>query len=170
MAMTAPVQFSFSLQDSEGVLAALTMYALADPSKTIGNLITDWGTVAGLIDPITGGSIVRGKVALIQTGTSPGGKPVVGSPIEQTALFTLSNATNTRSFGQDVPSFLTSKIAGGRPNLADSDVSAFVTALTTPATDYAFTSNQFLVLSALRKAELSFRKHRRTLARLSSET
>lgn len=169
MAYDTPIQFSFSLQDSEGVIAAETLYANADSTKLVSDLVTDYGTVLGLVEGITAGKVIHGRVSLQFGASTTGGRPVAGVPIEQTALFTEGNASNSRSFGVDVPSFLTSKISGGRPNLADTEVAAFVSALDTPATDYEFTNNQFIALNGLRRAELSFRKHRRALTRLSSE-
>jgi hypothetical protein len=170
MAFTAETQFSFTLLDQLGTEASVVIYALADPTKTLTNIAADWATWAGLLDLITGGQIIRGQVRLVQTpGGGLKGSPASGSRVEQTGVFDLTNASNMRLFGQPVPSISDGVIVGGQIDLTDTNVANFVTALHTATANSEPTSNQFLVLSALNDAFLSFRKRRKQLSRSSRE-
>lgn len=169
MAKTQEAQLTFTLQDQIGVKAANTYYLLVDPAMTITQFAALWASQAGLIDLITSGAIIGGKAELVFPTLGTVGKPAAGSRVEQTGLFTLGNASNTRSFGEDVPSLADSKIVSGHIDLSDTDITNYVTALTTPATLSEFTNNQFLVLNALRTAAVTFRKRRRLERALTLE-
>jgi len=169
MAKTQAAQMSFTIQDGIGVKAANTYYLLVDPAITVTQLNTEWAAQAALIAAVIDGNIIGGKVSIVQTIASQMDKPTSDSRVEQTGLFTLGNASNTRSFGEDVPTWSNGKIVGGKIPLTDSDVEAYVGALTTPQTLYEYTNNQFLVLNALRSAAITFRKHRRPERALTYE-
>lgn len=169
MAKTQEAQFSYTVMDEIGVKAAITEYLLIDPTMTVTQLAALWQSNELLIDAVVGGQILHGKAELVLVPDGGKGSPVAGSRVEQTGLFTLGNASNPRSFGQDFPAWADTKISGGHIPLADTDVAALVTALTTPATLSEFTTNQFLVLAALRQTAITFRKRRRLESRLTTE-
>jgi hypothetical protein len=170
MAFTQQSQFSFTILDQLGVEATMRIYVLADPTKTIANLASDWQTWAGLIDLIVGGQILHGtaRLMLLPTGDEKT-SPAAGSRVEQTGNFTFPNASNSRLFGEAVPSISDSVIVSGRIDLTDTNVSSFYTAMSTATANTEPTNNQFLVLDALHSAFLSFRKRRRSLDRVSYE-
>lgn len=169
MAKTQEAQFGFTIQDGIGVKASHTEYLLLDPTMTVAQLVTEYNAQAALVQAICDGNILGGKASLVFNLAPASGKPTADSRVEQTGLFTLGNASNGRSFGEDVPALANSKIVSGKINLADTDVIAFYGALTTPASLYEFTTNNFLVLNALRSATVTFRKHRRAERALSFE-
>jgi len=170
MAFTQDVQYSYTLLDGLGSHASMVIYAKADPTKTLTNILADWETFAALIDLIVGGQILHGQVRLL---TAPSGSekssPGSTSRVEQTGVFDFPNATNSRIFGEAVPSLADSVIVGGQIDLTDTNVANFVTAMSTATANSEPTTNQFLVLTALRDAFLSFRKHRKQLSRSSFE-
>jgi hypothetical protein len=170
MAFTQQVQYSFTLMDELSVKATEVIYALADPTKTITNLVADWQAWAALITPLTSAEMLHGQVRIILTPTADqSGKPAAGSRVEQTAVFDFANASTDRRFGEPVPALANSKISSGAINLADADVAAFVTAMHTATANSEPTNNSFQVLTALTDAFLSFRKRRKQLLRATYE-
>jgi len=171
MAYTQALQLSFSLTDGLGTKASTVVYALCDPTKTIANLVTDAQGMATLIAGIVDGKIdeVQARVVLVPS-VDQTGKPDPASRVEQTGVFNFPNVTNTRLFGEAIPSLADAVISGGTIDLG-APVSDFTTAMHSASTNAVFepTSNQFLVLGALHDAFLSFRKRRKSLTRSSYE-
>lgn len=170
MAFTQEVQFSFTAQDELSTKASEVIYALADPTKTIANIVSDWQAWGALITAITSAKLLSGEVRIVLVPTADQtGKPASGSRVEQTGVFNLFNASNDRRFGEPVPAFFNAGITSGAIDLTNADVSAFVTALHTATANSEPTNNQFLVLTSLADAFLSFRKRRKQLSRSSYE-
>lgn len=177
MANTQPVRFTFSVLDELGTRAAITDYALMDPTATVANLIAAWGAQATLLDAVTGCQITGGGVEMSDTNaqmTALGLKsaPVAGSRVEQTGVFNLSNSSTPRRFGIAVAGILDSLISAGRIVITEGgpvdlwlDLIEAAGTATTP--QYANTAGQSLV--ALVDAFLSFRKRRKQLSRSSRE-
>jgi hypothetical protein len=120
------------------------------------------------IAPLTQGVITRVKYILDQpTDFDPSG--AVGD-IEKGALFNFSNATDRYAypiFIPDVnPSILTT---AGLVDLTNADVTAFITLVTTAGTVITAVTKGVRALTGLIDALISFRKHRKPLARKTKE-
>jgi hypothetical protein len=170
MADTVPVTFSVTVIDHEGVEASAPYYALADPTKTIANMLADWQATALLIDGVTAGQILRGKITVgadIGAFVTAGGKsaPIAGSLVEHTGVFNYSNAVTGRRFGLTVPALSQTKVVSGKIDLADAAVAALIAGLKGAIAigHWVNTAEQSLV--ALVDALVSFRKRRRQLER-----
>lgn len=169
VAITQPAQLSYTIQDEIGVKAALTQYLKVDPAMTIAQFLTLFNTQAGLVDLCVSGQLIHGRAEIVAVPSGVKGAPVAGSRVEQTGLFTLGNAANSRSFGQDVPAWSNTKITSGHIPITDTDVANLFGSWITPATLSEFCSNQFLALNALRTTAITFRKRRALESKLTSE-
>jgi len=169
MAKTQPATYSFTVMDEIGVKASITQYLLLDPAMTVAQLAAAWQAQELLVQAVLSAGVQHGDARLDLVPTDGAVTPASGSRVEQTGLFTFGNATNSRGFGQDFAGWSNAKISSGHIPLGDTDVAALVTAMTTPASLSEFTSNQFLVLNALRTTAITFRKRRRLESRLTSE-
>lgn len=177
MANTSQVQFSYHVVDELGVSTAATLYALADPTNQIGDLVAQWRAFELLLQAIIGGSVQRGKVSLIATPAAVA-SPGAGSRVEQQGIFNYLLTGGTKHWGDAAPSLLNSKIVNGKINLADAAVAAYTAAIAaSPAWTGAsagtatgvYASNQFVQLGALVDAFLAFRKRRQQLRSLTFE-
>lgn len=169
MAKTQQAKISMTVQDEIGVKASVTTYLLIDPAITVTQLQGLWNSQAALLDPVIDGAILHGDASIVMTPTGLKTTPVAGARVEQTGLFTFGNTANPRSFGEDIASWASGKIVGGKIPLTDSAVAAFLAPFTTPVTLSEYTTNYFAVLSALRSAAVTFRKHRRAERTLTFE-
>jgi hypothetical protein len=171
VADTQPAQLSYTLLDELGTKASSAFPLMIDPAMTVAQLVTATTAFADLLDAITGGAIISGSSSLLfGTLGAKDGTPAAGSRVEQTGVFNFNNAVTAYRFGEIAPSLADSKISGGTINLVDSDVSAFVTAMTAAITGGGVHTNTARqTLTSLRDAFLSFRKHRKQLTRSSLE-
>jgi len=169
MAYTAQAQYSFTIVDELGVKAAVTLYALLDPTSTVAQIETDWQTAATDIAAISAGAVLHGKASIVLLPGGGAGVPEAGSRVEQTGVFNFTNAANPRHWGADVVALADDKIVAGKIALTDADVLAFTTLMTTPTGHTDFSNNSFIANAALADAFISFRKRRKQLRSLSYE-
>jgi hypothetical protein len=170
MGYTQFARYSISIVDELGTEASGTYYAMLDPSQTITAALAAWTSLATAVDAVIGAQITKGRVDLITL--PPGGAkaaPVAGSRVEQTGLFNFVATGTTHRFGSDTPGFADTKISAGKVNLADADVQALITLLTTVITVLTWCNEHQQALATLKDAILSFRKRRRQLSRTSFE-
>lgn len=172
MAYTQAAHLSFTIQDELGTKASEVIYVLADPTKTVANMVTDLQAWGALITPIIGGRLLSAELCItVVPSADQSGKPAAGSRVEQTGVFNFGNASTSRRFGEAVPSLADSVISGGEINLSDTDVAAFVAAMhaASGTSGTEPTNNAFQVLTGLTDAFISFRKRRKQLLRSSYE-
>jgi hypothetical protein len=171
MANTQRAQLSYSFLDELGTRAAARFPAMLDPAMTLAQLVTATAGLGTLLDAITDGQIISAR-ATVELGVQ-GAKEAPGadSRVEETAVFDFANAVTPYAFGVAVPSFLDTKLDGNHIDLADADVAAFTAAVIATITGGGvFTNFSQQHLTAVRDAFLSFRKHRKQLARTSYTT
>lgn len=170
MADTVPAQFSFTLLDEFGTKGVCLVNALIDPAATITSLNAQWSNILGLLDLITSGQIIGSHYRVLPVITGVKTAPVAGSRIEQSAVFNFSASGTGYKQGVLVPSIRNTMITAGKIDLTNADVIAFFTALVTAVAGVLeWTSANRQALLALLDALLSFRKHRKQLARSSFE-
>jgi len=163
-------QGSLTIRDELGVTATLPFFLEGPDTATLANVRTAIDAIASAADPIIGGQIVEATVTF-HPGLPGGIKavPAAASRVEQTGLFNWSNATTPYKFGIDVPSLANSKISGGKVNLADADVEAFIDIFEAAIGVFTAVTAGYDPLVALLDVALTFRKHRKSLTRSSKE-
>jgi hypothetical protein len=170
MAATQAVRFSATAVDELGTEGAILSYLMADPGQTITQVFTAYDTWVADVDAIIDGQITLGRVDLL--AALPGGlkgSPTAGGRIEQTGNIGFSVHGTSHRYNQVLASFASSKLSAGKINLADTDVAAFITVLTSAALSGWYANQTSQQLNALLDAFLSFRKRRRQLDRSSFE-
>lgn len=162
MAASQHIHFTATGEDSEGIKASTTAQLFIDPTQTIAAALTALAAWTAALNAITGMKITRQGIGLTG-GTLPDatGKPVASSEVQEVAVFDFNQAALTTHYGNSVPAFLESKVSSGRPNLADTDVAAYVTLLTSAALGGTYSGLGNEALTGLYRAFLSDRKHRR---------
>lgn len=168
MAYTQAARFSLTVLDELGTEGSDTYYAMLDPTQTIASLVAAWTSLAGVVDPVTGGQILRGSISILMPEFNPG-KTISGSRVEQTGVFNFLNGTTTRRYGQPIIALNNSVVVAGKINLADAGVAALITFLTTALTVARWVNEAQQPLTTLRDALISFRKRRKQLSRSSYE-
>ena len=159
---------SYRMLDKLGVVVSMPVYVKIDDTKTIAQMLGDANLIGQQIDPISDSQILDYSIAV--TGNAVSGaksSPAATAENERTGLFNFSQATSPYRFGVDVPAIADTKISGGKINLADSDILAFIAALTAAGTALTPESTSLYTLSALLDALISFRKHRKAESRRS---
>jgi len=157
--------------DKLGVETSMPIYLKIDDTKTIAQLVTDANLLGQQVDPISDSQITDFEVRIKNGGGVSGGKsaPAATAENERTGLFNFSQVTSPYKYGVDVPAIADSKISGGKINLSDSDIAAFIAALVAAGTAATPESTSLYTLVALLDALLTFRKHRRAESRRSFE-
>ncbi len=151
-----------TLQDADGDQASVPLYVqYDDATATLSALAAYMAARVAELDAITDAQIV--KQALQIQGSLPGGikvAPVAGSDVERTGLITFNLLTPAgKAYGMDLPGFKTSKFTGDAINLADADVAAWVTAMTTLGGTMNHLNDLWSsTLASARKGTKSFRK------------
>jgi len=170
--MANPDILSIEITDAEGVTASSPIYLNVPSTVTVADLTTLAGEYMTLLDAIIDGQITGATYHIVPAaGAFTGLKsaPVAGSNVESTGLFNFSQTGIKYKFGIDVPSIANSKIVGGRVNLSDSDVAAWMGFMTTVHLTVTVVSKFVLTLVALIDALRTFRKHRTALTKRSFE-
>jgi len=175
--MPSPTIYSFTLQDDSGVKASHIVYVAYDAAtETIGALTGNLAAYGGLLDAITDAKIIDARI-IIDVAPDPSWKaaPVTPSDVERTGLFDFNQANSKYVAPEDVPAMARSKSPKDRINLADADVAAYITNVTQASgiggSHTVFANSKFLnALQSLRDAAITFRKHRRSLSKVSFET
>jgi len=171
MANDTYVLFSYTVEDKFGTKTQTVLPAYVDgAAATVANLKTQWVTGGTDLDAITDGIITGGKVSLV---LPPDGgwndTPGSNSFDERTGMFNFLNGTTKYKFGVKVPSIDEGKLSGGKINLSDTDIAAFISLLTSVFTHGEYVNPGLYALSALADAFLSARKYRRQLDRSTYE-
>lgn len=169
MAANTPAVFSATIQDEAGNKANCNAHLFIDSAQAVSAIDSALSTWLGDLDAITGGQIVSYHVLLrpnlVLTIKSA---PVSGSEVQETASFDFTQAGSSYHYGNLVPAFAeTKETADHKPNLADTDVLAYTTLLTTAVLGGYYSGLGNNQLQALSYAFLPTRKHRKSQNRLS---
>lgn len=174
--MPDPTILSYTIQDSEGVKAVSNYYTAYDGATlSLNGANSNWAALGGLIDAITDGVIIGGGIKIpLQPSGGWKTSPTNPTQVANGGMFDMNQANIKYVQEVLIPAFATSKITSGRINLADTDVAAFIAAITSGAglypLDPMFVNSKYLnALESLRDAFLNTRKHRRQLVKSSFE-
>jgi hypothetical protein len=154
--------------DAYGITGSTDYFITADDTKTIAQLMTDVGTLASNTEALSQANEYRTQVTLIQ---DPGTSPVPGAgDIEKGGLFNFSNTTDDYKTGYLIPDINPAVLnSAGLIDLTNADVTTWITYLTTAHTVITVVTKGVRALSGLVDALISFRKHRKPLARKTKE-
>jgi len=164
------IQASLNIIDELGTTATLPVFLEGPDTATLANVSTAINAIASAADPIIGGQIVDSTVTF-HPGL-PGGikvTPAAGSRVEQTGLFNWSNSVTPYKFGIDVPSIANGVISGGKIDITDADVEAFIDIFEAAIGVFTAVTGGYDPLLSLIDVALTFRKHRKQLTRSSRE-
>lgn len=168
--MADPTILSYKIQDKEGVETAHSIFVDGPSSGLLSDLQDYAAAYATVLDGITDGIIVSGRID-VPMSTLSGLKTTAGpNDVEKTGLFNFANSSSRYKIPEDVPAVAQAVIASGRIDLSNTNVQAWITFLETTSHTISAVSKFLLVLQNLVDAVLTFRKHRKLLIRRSFET
>lgn len=155
--------------DAYGITGASTYNVTIDDTKTVAQLLTDVTALATATEALSQANEYKTQVTIV---ADPGTTPIRGAgDIEKGALFNFSNATDAYLQGFLIPDVNPSILNGaGLVDIANVDVAAWITYLTTAHTVITVVTKGVRALSALVDALVNFRKHRKPLTRRTKET
>jgi len=163
-----PALVSVHFVDAYGIPGQSPYFVQLDDTKTIAQLDTD---LSGLIVDVA--ALSQGVATSITcTITRPTGidPTTAAGYIEKGALFNFNNATDAYATGYLIPDINPSVLTStGLIDLTNSAVIAFITYVTTAHTVITVVTKGVRALTSLRDALITFRKHRKPLARKTTE-
>jgi len=160
---------SIQLLDATGVVGAFDQpFTFDDASTTLANLIAAMQGLSTQVDAVSEG--LTQKIRMTLDIALPSGinvlKPVAGSDLEETGLFTMNVLGNIYSYGVDVPAYLQTEFTGKNIQTSAPPTSSFINYLITTATgSVKWADRGKNQLSAVVRARKTFRKRRRALQR-----
>jgi hypothetical protein len=158
---------SFSVIDDTGVAASIDIpFKFDDATATLANLTAWMSGLASAVDDVTEAQLLKSRMTLILT--LPGGikaSPVAGSDVEETGLFTWNVSGSSNAYGEDYAAFIQSAFVGKTINQADASVAALIAYLNVASNTIIGTDRYQNALTTVKRAEKTFRKHRRALKR-----
>lgn len=158
---------SCSIEDAYGIRATTDAFATVDDTKTVAQMMTDVGAWALLNQEMSQGSLVEYSVRVVDGLVSPA---TPAGDIEKGGLFNFSNATDHYAQGYWIPDINPSVLnAQGLIDLTNVTVTDFITFMTTAHTAITIVTKGVRALNGLIDALISFRKHRKPLARKTKE-
>lgn len=161
---------SFTIVDELGIEASLPIYTQMPDTMTLAQAISVAEAVETDLDAVTAGQILKCQLKFtVPPASGIKTAPAVGSRVEQTALLNFNTTVTTKRNGFSVPAIANSLISGGKIIVASGAVKALADLLITGSGSALFTNALDQVLNAWVDAVLSFRKHRKQLARESVE-
>lgn len=162
--MADPTIFNFSLLDDTGWKNNCDFPVAYDgATETVDALIGAWLSYGGLLNAITDAKIVGGSILIpLQRDASWKSAPAEGNNVNQVMNLNFDNDFNQYATSILIPAYKESTLTpGGEPDLADTALAAFITAIITGYASEVFPNSTSLHdLNALRDAFLTVRKVR----------
>lgn len=159
---------SVRVVDAYGIPGSTDYSVEIDDTKTVAQMVSDAIDLLNVELALTQGNEVETIVNVVAHSNGDPG-PGTGD-IEKGALFNFGNASDNYAQGYWVPDVNPSILNGsGLINLSNTDVAAFITFMTTAHTAITVVTKGIRALTSLKDALISFRKHRKPLARKTKE-
>lgn len=157
---------SVETQDAYGITGTTNYFVTIDDTKTVAQMMTDVNNIVSKQQVLSQGATMKGSIRVELSGL--GGTPA--GDIEKGALFNFTNASDPYATGYFIPDVSPSILdANGLVDLTNSDVQAWITALTTAGTVITVVTKGVRALTGLKDALIAFRKHRKPLERRTKE-
>lgn len=160
--------FSLAMVDKYGIEGNTQSFVEIDDTKTVAQLLADLSSWSDVVAPLSQAVGTRERVILeVPTGNDP--TTAVGD-IEKGTLWNFGNASTTYAQGMWIPDVNPSILnSSGLVDLSNVNVTAFITFMTTVHTAVTLVTKGLQALSNLIDVLISFRKHRKPLARKTKE-
>lgn len=154
--------------DRYGIPGQCTVTVEVDDTKTVAQMLADVSTFSGDVSALTQGIVVKESILMeVPTGNDP---TTATGDIEKGALLNFANALTTFKTGAFIPDVSSAVLnANGLLDLTNANVTAFIAFMTTAHTAIRVVTKGLQALSGLVDALISFRKHRKPLARKTTE-
>jgi len=163
-----PAVVSVHFVDAYGIPGQSPYFVTLDDTKTIAQLDTDLSSLIVDVAALSQG-VATSIVCIITRPTGIDPTTALGD-IEKGGLFNFNNAADSYATGLLVPDINPSVLtATGLIDLTNAAVVAFITYITTAHTVITVVTKGVRALTALRDALITFRKHRKPLARKTTE-
>lgn len=163
-----PAIFSATVVDSYGIPGQILVNVEVDDTKTLAQLSTELASWASDMAPLTQGIITKVTFKLVnETGVDPS---TATGDIEKSGVFNFSNATDAYAYPVLIPDVNPAILnAAGTIDLTNTDVTTFISLLTTAGTVITAVTKGVRTLTGLIDALVAFRKHRKPLSRKTKE-
>lgn len=171
MAYTQYVQQTFSLVDAGGVRGSVVLYAKMDPTKTLAQVATDTTDTAVLLDCMTDCQILEARTEIVCPVTGTKDAPANEVNVEKTALLTFNDTqVPVRAYGQDIAGVASAILAStDRIDTSNGDYANWVALMLTPTAVTEYVDARQATLASIRSNAITFRKHRKSQSRVSTE-
>lgn len=159
------VILSLTVEDGDGEIFAVPIYAIAADTATIANIITAAAAMANLVDDVIDGKIVKVGVRLDLTlPVGLKGSAVAGSEVERTGLYNFAATGTKYDAAIDLPAMALSTLVSGTNQIdpANTAVAALVSELVTPGGSLSWADKYGNSIDSLKTARKTFRKHRKS--------
>lgn len=163
MANTLPVRMTATIIDELGVEADCTVYALVDPTATIGYVLSTWSILLSSIDGVTAGRIVRSQFCALPALPALKGVPADGSRVQQTGLLTVTGTATTRRDSVAVPALSNTLIADGAIVTATGPVASLIRLLQTGGASLEPTTSDWDGPLTFKDSLITFREYNQQL-------
>ena len=160
---------SVEVVDAYGISGEVFVNVTIPDTATLAQVASDVAALVALITPLTSGVQPKAITRLVLPGDGLDPATALGD-IEKGGLFNFSNATDSYKYGELVPDINPGVLnSSGLIDLTNTDVTNFVTWMTTAHTALTPVTKGNRALTALADALITFRKHRKPLSRKTKE-
>jgi len=158
---------SAHIVDQYGIPGEAQVIIELDGTKTLDQLAADVAAYNLVVQPLTQGINPETQVRINFEGASVTG---AAGDIEKGSLWNFDNASDSYAQGVYVPDIQPAILnTSGLIDLTNTDVTNWITYLTTAHTVITVVTKGIRALTSLRDALISFRKHRKPLSRKTKE-
>lgn len=163
------LRFHAGIVDSAGIRSTVLSHLLVDDGSTLAATNTALQAWITALTAIEGAKIVTANAGLYAAvGASQAGKPVSGSEVEETGVWSFNQTGTAFRYGQAVPGLLETVIVGGEIDPTNAGVIAWEGLLTAPVLSGNYTGNDSDALASVYKTFLAVRKRRKQLTAKST--
>lgn len=160
---------SVDVIDAYGITGQLMLNVEIPDTATLAQLATDVAALVASTQAMSQGIATKATTRLTYAGSGDSPADALGD-IEKGALFNLKNGTDAYLYGALVPDPSTAILNGaGLVDLTSTPVTDFISLLTTAHPAITYITKGARPLTALNDALITFRKHRKPLARKTKE-
>lgn len=175
MAYTTLAVVSATVKDTWGTETSAPAYALADPTQTINEMVTEAQAYVKALDGVTDGQVTKMHIQIVPalpTGLKTAA--VSGAKVEQTGIINFSTVGTSKRYGFAIPAVSNGVLTSDRIDATvfghvNTAVDTLLLLLTSAATALAWANAHSQQISAVIDAIVSFRKKRKQLQRSSLE-
>jgi hypothetical protein len=169
MAVNTQLRFHAGIVDSEGIRSTVLSHLYVDDGQTLAATNTALQAWITALTAIEGASIITASAGLYAAvGASQAGKPVAGSEVEETGVWSFNQTGTAFRYGQAVPGLLETIVVADEIDPTNAGVIAWEALLTGAVLGGHYTGNDNDPLASVYKTFRSVRKRRKQLTAKST--